>query len=227
MKNIFLLALALLPLSSYAQNASFGIMLGASNYQGDLSERHITVVETHLAGGIFVRRQILPKLTVKGNFYAGRISGDDANYADRLSRGYKYSSPLLEGGVNLEWDILGRARNVRRGYYTKVITPYLLSGFGAVYFNPDIQGLPPDAEEKKYDTRNFNFIIPLGAGFKADLNPQITLGLEFVTHLPFTDYLDGVSESAEPGNHDWYGFAGLTIQYWFDAPVATYKKEEW
>lgn len=225
MKTLFPLFILLLPLTATSQNVAIGAMLGMSNYQGDLSERHVTVVETHVAGGIFVRRQVLPKFTLKGNFYAGRISGDDANYEERVSRGYKFESSLLEGGVNLEWDILGRKRNIRKGTYYKVITPYLMTGFGAVYFNPDTRGLPANAPEKQYDTRNFNFIIPIGAGFKNDITPQITFGLEFVTHLPFTDYLDGIGESGEP-NHDWYGFAGLTLQYWFDAPRSGKRRKD-
>ncbi len=219
MKKLFpIAALLLVAGAAFSQNTAIGIMLGASNYQGDLSERQITVIETHMAGGIFVRRQILPKFTVKGNFYAGKISGDDLNYAERIHRGYHFESTVLEGGINLEWDMLGKARNFRKGFYNKFITPYLLIGFGAVYFDPATTGLPQNAEENKANKRAFNFIIPLGAGVKADLSSRMTAGVEFVSHLPFTDYLDGVSESGEPGNNDWYVFLGLTMQYWINAP---------
>jgi hypothetical protein len=51
----------------------------------------------------------------------------------------------------------------------------------------------------------------MGVGFKIDVSRKVALGLEAGTRLVFTDYIDGVSESANPKERDWYTFAGATL----------------
>ena len=102
--------------------------------------------------------------------------------------------------------------------FSPVRTPYVFTGIGAVKFNPKAKGLSEDARETKYfESRQavFNYMIPFGVGYKYDVNKNYTIGVEFSSHLPFTDYLDGVSESADPRNNDWYVFGGFTASYWF------------
>lgn len=203
---------------TFAQESAFGFLIGVANYQGDLSEQQITLVETKPCLGVFVRRQLRPQLAMRGNLTGSTIAGSDFNYAERVHRGLTFSSPVIEGGLTFEWDILGKWRQLRRAYRKTAFTPFVSSGFGLTYFNPKVKGFDMTNDANVRDDEKskitFNVMIPIGAGIKYDVNERYTIGLEFASHLPFTDYLDGVSVSGEPGNHDWYIFGGVTVQYW-------------
>ncbi len=199
-------------------DSAFGVMVGIANYQGDLSEKQITFSETKPALGFFVRRQFQPKWTMRGNLFVTTITGSDFNYATRVHRGLSFKSLVVEGGFMVEWDVFGHLRNDRRMRNKFPVTPYFSSGFGFTFFNPKVTGFSTANDANMEDDRRskitFNVMIPIGAGLKYDVSDQYTFGVEFISHLPFTDYLDGVSLSGEPGNNDWYIFGGLTLQYW-------------
>lgn len=201
--------------SLFAQNISVGIFSGVSNYQGDIVKYHILPKESNFAYGGYCRYTVSNKFTLKCNVYTGRLSGADINFADRAARGYSFSTRILEGGINLEYDIFGKSRQNKKGAFSPVRTPYIFTGIGAVKFNPKARGLSEDAKETRQSV--FNYMIPFGVGYKYDWNQNYTFGVEFSSHLPFTDYLDGISESADPANNDWYVFGGLTASYWFTA----------
>jgi hypothetical protein len=202
-----------------AQRISTGIFTGVSNYQGDIVKYHLITRESNFAFGGFLRYNVTPKLSIKGNVYYGVLSGNDSNFDDRENRGFSFRTPILEGGVNMEFDLLSRGRYNKKNQYVPIRTPYLFTGIGAVKYNPTVEGLPQDAPELKVlkdGGQVFNFMIPFGGGFKFDLSEKLTMGLEIATHVPFTDYLDGVSESGKQNNNDWYVFGGVTMAYWFN-----------
>jgi len=204
----------------HAQNISAGLFTGVSNYQGDIVKYQVLPKESRFAYGGFFRYTLSNKLTIKSNVYFGKLSGSDANFDDRVVRGYSFSTRILEGGINIEYDIFGKSRQNKKGAFRPVRTPYIFTGICAVKFNTKARGLSEDAKETKYfESRQsvFNYMIPFGVGYKYDWNENYTFGIEFSSHLPFTDYLDGVSESADPNNNDWYVFGGLTASYWFTA----------
>ena len=214
----FLLLLAVNFGDLFAQNISVGIFSGVSNYQGDIVKYHLLPKESKVAYGGYCRYTISNKFTLKCNVYTGKLSGADANFKDRAVRGYSFSTRIFEGGINLEYDFFGKSRQNKKGSFSPVRSPYIFTGIGAVKFNPKARGLSEDAEEtKRYRQSVFNYMIPFGFGYKYDWNQNYTFGIEFSSHLPFTDYLDGISESADPKHNDWYVFGGLTASYWFTA----------
>lgn len=201
-----------------AQRISAGIFTGVSNYQGDIVKYHLITRESNFSYGGFLRYNITKRVSVKGNVYHGILSGSDANFKEREGRGFSFRTSILEGGVNMEYDLFSNGRYNKKYKYTPLRTPYVFTGIGAVMFTPTVTGLPQDAPELKVLDRRenvFKFMIPIGMGYKFDLDEKITLGLELASHIPFTDYLDGVSESAKQKNNDWYVFGGVTFAYWF------------
>ena len=50
-------------------------------------------------------------------------------------------------------------------------------------------------------------------GLKAGINDKWGVGLEFGLRKPFTDYLDGVSESGNPDKGDWFLIGGASLSY--------------
>ncbi|MEO0341285.1 MAG: DUF6089 family protein, partial [Bacteroidota bacterium] len=55
--------------------------------------------------------------------------------------------------------------------------------------------------------------VPFGMGLKAYVSDQFTLGIEAGLRPVFSDYLDGISQSANPDMNDWYGVLNLTASY--------------
>lgn len=202
--------------TTVAQRICGGVFTGISNYQGDIVKYHLITRESNFAYGGFLRYNVSKKLSIKGNVYHGTLSGSDANFEDRINRGFSFATNILEGGFNLEFDVFSKGRYDSKGRYMPLRSPYIFTGFGAVMFKPEVTGLPDNAPEIKIDNRRvFNFMVPIGAGYKYDLDEKMTLGLEIASHVPFTDYLDGVSESGKGNNNDWYVFGGVTFAYWF------------
>jgi OmpA-OmpF porin, OOP family len=206
-----------------AQKLSGGIFIGGANYQGDLVEVEMLPSETNPAVGMLFRYSLTSKLALKASFYGGHISGSDANSSSESlkSRGYSFRSSIFEGSMAIEWDLLGKKRFDRKGGFNKSFSPYVFVGMGMIQFKPTVLGLPENSPDAKADYKKLNFIIPFGGGIKYDLTDRITTSFEVATHLPFTDYLDGISYQGFP-NRDWYAWGGITIAYWFGSPkIAT------
>lgn len=220
-----------------------GFLLGLANYEGDVvTPQLFTTKESNFAYGVFIRHNINANLAARLNLLSGTISGDDTNFTEpawRPQRAYNFKSSLLEISGQLEWDILGhkRYRKVKsdendmdanmekdnmptRYKFKKTFSPYLFVGAGAVIFNPE-----PDmsastlgkadeiAADLRGDYSQVQLTIPIGAGLKYDLSHKLQLGAEAGFRTAFTDYLDGISLSANPDKNDWYIFGGLTLAF--------------
>jgi hypothetical protein len=227
-KFSLLFILAILSVSSFAQKFNAGILFGGSNYQGDVVKQQFVFKETNLAYGAFVRYNLTPKFDLKANIYKGKLTGHDTNFPDRVARGYSFETNILEGGVNFEWNVLGKARFDEKGNFQKNRTPYVLTGVGAVLFNYTTAstGIPIAIADINADVRKFQFMIPIGAGIKYDINEKLTICAEAISHAPFTDYLDGISVSANPDKKDWYLFGGVGFSYLFGAKSSKSNEEK-
>ncbi len=206
----------------FAQKFNVGVFLGGSNYQGDVVESHLRINETQPAFGGFVRYRLTSKFDLKGNIYFGTLSGTDRNFKSRASRGFSFRTSIMEGGVNVEWNILGKNGYNQRSVYAPMRTPYIYTGIGAVTFQPNPTGLPLDSPDLVADYKKFQFMIPIGIGYKYDFTEKVQFCVEVASHIPFTDYLDGVSFEGRSNNNDWYVFGGVGVSYLFGAP--RYKK---
>ena len=192
-----------------AQHFEAGLLLGGSNYLGDLSSNSSRVYldETRFAGGVFVRYNFGEFVAARLGFNYANISGHDANSNDPFirNRNLSFKSNLFEFGVMGEFNILGYQPYA----LYKVFSPYIFVGLTATKFNPKTdylgqtvalrplgtegQNLPQITESESYG--NFLFSIPFGLGFKYAITDKINLGLEFGARRTFTDFLDDVSGS--------------------------------
>lgn len=197
----------------------FGIMLGASNYMGDLS-KSVAFNETKPMGGLICRFNMSDFLTLRGSALFGQVSGTDENYADdafRHRRNLSFKSNVVEFSGTLEWNIFG-FEETQKGTPG---SPYLFAGLGIFKFNPkglfkynaaihdgtlagfdnqwvELQPLGTEGQEttkfndrKRYPLTQVS--IPLGFGFKKQFNDFWAIGLEGGLRKTFTDYLDDVS----------------------------------
>lgn len=109
--------------------------------------------------------------------------------------------------------IFNTSDEVVQAVFTPQLSPFLFVGFGGVVVNPNVEGFRPTAPELKDNFSTTSITIPIGVGLRYEMNRNWTLGAEGGLRFGFTDYLDGVSESRNPNEDDWYFFGGLTITY--------------
>ena len=227
----FFIVLIVVFTATFAQSQSkwdLGLQLGGMGYQGDLNPNPYMDFNTLQFGyGAFLRRNFNQNLGLRLNYAGGKVKGDDLNWSDeRKARGYNFSNSINELGLLLEWDILGHRRYREDGTFRKVLSPYLFGGVAGAftgeakvnYNDPAFPNRPNMAGEEvdiKADKPTASLAVPFGLGLRYDLNERWNLGAEFGLRPVFQDYLDGVSESGDAANDDWYSFANLTLTYRF------------
>ncbi len=186
------------------KSVEVGVMLGASNYNGDLVETPLQ--NFHFAGGLVGRFNLNDYFTLKGNVYYGTISGADSTDSREWARvrNLSFKSMVFEFGGNIEWNIFGYDPiRTKKG---KAFSPYVFTGISVYKYNPQAyldgnwielqpiategQGTTQFQERKKYKLTSF--ALPLGGGIKIRLARNWTLGLEAGVRCTFNDYLDDV-----------------------------------
>jgi len=198
----------------------FGIYLGGSNYLGELTKTMLPVPgETHLAGGAMVRLNVNSSISLRAAAMYMRISGDDKNFPEddfRRMRNLSFRSNIYEFSAGAEWNLLGW----NQGRNSYAASPYLFASIAVFRFNPqaqfffrpgihdaslapqdgkwiELQPLSTEAQEttknqdKRYSLTQIS--IPMGFGYKFQLNDYWTAGFEFGVRKTFTDYLDDIS----------------------------------
>lgn len=189
-------------------------MLGGSNYIGDLSHHNLYLHETNVAGGMIIRYNFTPSLSLKGNIYAGRISGDDENAAtsEYRTRNLHFRSFLLDMGIQGEYYLTGTGNSLPN--YN--VAPYIMGGISLFRFNPEAEldgewkELHPLGTEGQETTLHPNrekysltqISVPLGAGVKHSIDKHWHIGVEAGFRFTFTDYLDDVSTTYVQGEED-------------------------
>lgn len=194
----------LLPVFSYGQFLEAGIIVGASNYMGDLSNNSSTVYfkQMHPAGGVFARYNLLDQLTIRGGFTYARISGTDANSPNESirRRNLSFRSNILEFALLAEVNIPG----FQPYALYRPFSPYLFGGVALTSFNPqaelegewiDLQPLGTEGQgmpsfDNPYSKTSLSF--PFGLGFKFAITDKLNIGLEAGARFALSDYLDDV-----------------------------------
>lgn len=218
MKHLLLpLLLLLLPLFTIAQyRMEGGILLGTSTYQGDLAVPNIgTLQEANLAYGLHLRANINQHLSIRAVALQTKISGSDQNFDQLASRNFSFSTNINELSLLLEWNLLSNLTPNNR------FTPYLFAGAGAAFtdpspnFNSNDTDVPKNGvrEDLNADYQTTRMVVPFGMGVKVGLSERLHLDLEAGLRPTFTDYLDGVSLSANPDKNDWYGILATSLNY--------------
>jgi hypothetical protein len=203
-----------------AQQVEVGLMLGASNYLGDLSNETFVMKESHFSGSLFGRYNFSPRFALKGNFGYARVSGDDKNFASEKrdyvlnqvltqdfefnkARNLNFFSDIYEFSLHGEFNLLPNDLN---SYSARPFIPYVFLGIGIFNFNPkttynnNTVELHPVATEGQGSTTYNDFkpynltsiCIPIGLGFRQKIADDFFLGIEGGFRFTRTNYLDDV-----------------------------------
>lgn len=217
--------LLFLPLWLSAQHRWEGtLFVGGANYQGDLVPTiHPYPEETNLSFGIMTHYFFTNQWAVRLGATYGQLSGTDANFDDRYfrdKRRFSFESQIMEASLLFEWEPFGNWRYKDKDSlkFNKIISPYIFAGGAFAMSDPTVKfadyqngEAPPAVQlDRAIQYPQQVFAIPMGVGFKIDVSRKVSFGLEAGTRLAFTDYIDGVSKSANPQERDWYAFGGLT-----------------
>ncbi len=214
MKRIFLLGFGVLCLfsaavaqvdNSYVHVGEFGISAGAAQYFGDLNpDMHFNTPK--LAVGIFFRKNLTDyiALRIQGGFaQLGYSDVYNTQNAVDLRRNLSFNSNVWQLGIQGDFNFF----RFIPGDGDHRWTPYMTIGIGMFSFDPyaylagqkyylrelgtEGQGTAAYPDRQHYSNIAAN--IPLGIGFKYNLNPKLNIGFEIVYNFTTTDYLDDVS----------------------------------
>lgn len=123
-------------------------------------------------------------------------------------------------GSKLVYDQFGNLTIFNKGgilmnrRFKPLFSPYLFTGIGAVITNPKVQGFPTEGDEQQESNYSKAHVtIPFGVGMRFQFHPSWAINAEGGIRAPFTDYLDGVSESRNPDHGDWYMHIGIGVTY--------------
>lgn len=214
------------PSASIAQSkfpSEAGLLLGASNYAGDIVKTGDFDPKTFSPSfGVFYRWYYNMNLSVRFGVNQTTLKGDDFNWVgtDRIGRGFNFSSPLTEISTRIEYDLFNHKRRRGGNIFTRTVSPFIYIGAGVGLISPKNDfnlsknnGILAQINDDKNNRVSSVVTIPFGGGLRYDLNEQFLIGLELGLNPVFTDYLDGISMSADPTNDDWYALGGISIAY--------------
>jgi hypothetical protein len=216
LRNQLLIALFLMSsVMVKAQDREFGLLLGGASYQGDLTQKQVTLKETKPGLGLLFRYYFGPRIDIKGGLDYGWISASDQDYSDnkdRSVRNLSFKSSLFELDGTVEFNILPFISNSKRYRFS----PYIFGGVAFYHFNPKAEfngktyALQPLGTEGQNMTGGgpnnvspyslWQFAIPYGVGVKYSLGKFWNIGLEIGQRKLFTDYLDDVSRNFVDAN---------------------------
>ncbi len=202
-KLILSISVFLMSLGGFTQQHEIGPFIGISYYMGDLVQTRMFSTPGYNFG-LSYRYNASPRFAIKIAGHYGQISGDSENNKESLQyRNLDFHSAIWDIEAGLEINFL----EYMPGSTKHRFTPYIFGGLAIFRFNPmttyqgqeyelqplgtEGQGLTAYPDKKPYSLSSF--AIPFGFGFKFNVTPRVSLGLEWGLRKTFTDYLDDVS----------------------------------
>jgi len=200
---------------------AFGFGVGAINFLGELGGRDqigtnfindLELSETRPNLMINYRYQFGRRFFARAQYTFGIIGGNDVLTEEifRRNRNLHFRSTIHEISLQMEANILDFSK---KNLYDRDIKQsklagsslYVTAGVGVTRFNPQgnfngdwyklralgTEGQMQDDGPEPYSL--YTVVIPVGIGFRIDLNRQWNIGLEVAHRITFTDYIDDVS----------------------------------
>lgn len=207
--GIALMALTLIAFSTEevsAQQHEVGILVGASNYFGDINTNY-GFRYTRPAGSVFYRFNLSNYVSFRASGSYGRIGGSD-EFVDKpfqQVRNLSFNSDIFESTLQAEFNFFKyEIENVHHFY-----SPYLATGITLFHFKPmatldgenfELQNLgtegqaaPDISGKEKYPL--WNIAVPVSFGLKWWIANRFSFNAEVGYRITFTDYLDDVSNT--------------------------------
>lgn len=204
------------------QRHAFGFGVGAINFLGELGGRDqigtnfiydLEFSETRPSLMLNYRYQLGKRFFVRSQYLFGIIGGNDALTEEmfRRNRNLHFRSVVNELSLNLEANILDFTkknrydRNIKSQKKLAGSAVYVTAGVGVTRFSPkgnfngqwyNLHDLGTEGQLEENGPGAYSLytvVLPIGIGFRFDVNREWTVGLELAHRITFTDYLDDVS----------------------------------
>src|SRR5688500_15880569 len=192
--------------SSLVGQADISLILGISNYQGELSSYSTENGFRALIGpviGVHGGYELSSRFQLRGDLLYTRLSGDDALNESGVTRkrSLNFFYPYVQLAAGAEWKLRSFSLSDEKGF-----TPYVTAGASMYYMNPKTEydgekvALQPLGTEGQYlenypDQKPYSRFQPslqFGGGLKL-LTGGFIIALESMMSYAFTDYIDDVS----------------------------------
>lgn len=152
-----------------------------------------------LAVGPILRYNFNPRNSIRMHAFYHGLSAEATNFWDPGVT--DFDAKFVDLALNLEfnwWPYVTANRKLNH-------SPYVFAGIGYGLNLSDLSGV--------------NITTPFGAGYKFNLGPWLSGGIEAGPRRVWSDRLDGAENpgfmgaSAPLGNRDWYFFTGFFLTY--------------
>lgn len=205
----------------YAQIHEIGGFLGGANFIGDIGSTNYIKPNT-IAGGLVYKRNLNPRIAIRGNYNFIPIKGEDAASDNpfREQRGFNFTNTIHEFAAGIEFNFFDyNIRDPRTSF-----TPYILAQ-AAIYGYKSPDGI--DINNKIITKNEFSYSIPVGVGIKGRLSDNMAFAFESTVRITFEDDLDYTTSNFnntslnldfEGNGNDFYVFTGFSIVYTFGRP---------
>jgi len=196
---------------SFGQLTEIGFQLGAYNYTGDLSKGY-SIKNHRPAASVFLRTNISDAVGLKYGIAAGMLHGSHEylDYGENQTTTISFNTTILEAYGVFEFYFLDYKSKHSKFHWT----PYLSAGLGVFTYFGDATNVSGHSRIQPS--------IPLGIGFKYQVNKKIDIGVEASARATFFHYLDGIEDNDPVGPEHVYGdkykfdtyyFIGFTLNY--------------
>lgn len=177
---------------------SIGAHLGLVNQSNLIGfRRNFNQLEHNLGYGLYIKRQLLPALGIQAEYFGGKVGGSRTNNSNTFETVIPWSA-AISANVTLA--------NINWRHHQGIIKPYLNAGIGAMAFEPTatIGGTTTE-----YETSTEAF-IPVGAGLKFAVSPDINIDLGYRLNMVNSPVLDGVNSR---GQKDLFSYAHIGVEF--------------
>lgn len=160
---------------------------------------------------------------VRLNYWKSKLEGNDINIDNEFAlghdqRSFNFTSPLHDLGGAIEYHFLKDPENRYDSIQNLSIrkwSPYVLAGLSFSYTDPAVNFAGQEKRKRvKTDIeqlKKWHLQIPLGLGIRFELNDVVFVTTEAKGVIPLHDYLDGISESANPDRNDAYQYVAIGL----------------
>lgn len=183
----------------FSGRQEYGVVLGASNYYGDLSQGQ-NIKHFHPSAGVYQRYNLSDYFAWRNQFSYLFASGTTDGNKNYEIQDLNFQTAIYEFSSMLSFDFHRFGTNINN----QKSTPYALIGIGVFRFDPkrlDAENISLYASNTGMRSHNYSRIqmsVPVGIGYKYKISHKRhqgawIIGVEALWRKTFTDYLDDVT----------------------------------
>lgn len=207
--RLLLLLFLFISLITKAQHKEFGLILGTTNYQGEVAttnEPDALFNDVRPNIGFFYRWYVNKHVHLRTDLSYALLHSED-QFHSNPDRGLRFNTNILEFNFQFEYNLLPYYR-----VYAHEFAPYVLAGLSAYSYDPvispEFETIPDYLEVVENSGTGIAFFV--GGGFKYKVTPRINVGLEASYRVTTKDDLDGYINTFSSVN-DYYYHINVTI----------------